>query len=973
MSNNQATSAPAGGRLAKTLTPLAVWALSFGAAVGWGAFVMPGTTFLPIAGPRGTAIGLSIGAIVMMVIGLNYYHLMVAYPDAGGVFGFTRRLFGYDHGFLSAWFTILVYVAILWANMTALPLVANYLLGGVFRFGYLYSVAGYPVYLGEILLSLLALALSTLLCTRGGRTTGTVQSILALALIIGIVVVFIAVLLAGGPTQPVDSQPFSPGNSPVAGILFIVFLGPWAFVGFEAIAHSTEEIKFSSKRLLRILFFSLVAAVVSYIVLTFLAGSEHPSDVSGWVEYLKSLPSRTGIEGLPTFYAVSSRVGTPGVLLLAVAVFSAIFTGIIANLVAVSRLLFALSREDMIPGWFGTLNQKQVPANAVLTIAVLSFFVPFLGRTATGWIVDVSTIGATVIYTYTSFAALKQSKEDRNPVLRVTGIAGIVISFFFLFYFLVPTLWSVATLVTEAYLILLLWCVLGFILFRFIFRRDPSRRLGKTTVVWIILLLLIFGTSLLWLRGSIQDISATTIKDIDAQVTKTVEQSGTLLTSGQTENLESQLTRRFQSITDRITLNSLIQFAIIMVSLGIVFSIYSALQKQNQNAQVEKVRAEQSNQAKSTFLSNMSHDIRTPMNAIIGYVTLAKKDRSLSPKGREYLDKIGASSDHLLALITAVLEMRRIESGRMELTPVPTDLIQTMNEVRDLFTTQMETKRISYLVSCENVTNRFVLLDKNRFNRVLLNLISNAYKFTPEGGTVSVTLTQTGRSVNIGEYVLRVKDNGIGMSPEFADKIFEAYERERTATVENIQGTGLGTAITKSIIDLMGGSIEVVSEQGKGSEFIVRVSLPLDPNARTDLETDLANVPVSTHAGKRLLLAEDDEVNSEVAKLLLEQAGFVVDAVANGEEAVEAVAASSPGTYSAVIMDIQMPVLDGYDATRVIRSLKNPRLSRIPIVALTANAFSEDIQAARDAGMDGHVAKPMDIRKMLDMLEDLLS
>ena len=241
-----------------------------------------------------------------------------------------------------------------------------------------------------------------------------------------------------------------------------------------------------------------------------------------------------------------------------------------------------------------------------------------------------------------------------------------------------------------------------------------------------------------------------------------------------------------------------------------------------------KNRAEENSKAKSIFLSNMSHDIRTPMNAIIGYINLAKRDNSCFSEVKEYLAKIEGSSQHLLALINDVLEMSRIESGKLELEETDVNLKQTMDDMRDMFATQMKEKNINYTVDCDGVKNHMVRCDKNRLNRVFLNLISNAYKFTPDGGNVSVVLKQDGEALEgKGRYELRVKDSGIGMTDEFAAKVFDAFERERTSTVSGIQRTGLGMAITKSIIDLMGGAIEVETESGQGTEFIINLTFDI--------------------------------------------------------------------------------------------------------------------------------------------------
>ena len=406
-----------------------------------------------------------------------------------------------------------------------------------------------------------------------------------------------------------------------------------------------------------------------------------------------------------------------------------------------------------------------------------------------------------------------------------------------------------------------------------------------------------------------------------------------------------------------------------------------------------KERAEQSSKAKSTFLFNMSHDIRTPMNAIIGYVDLANVlqapcatcTRERCPHGiplkmHEFLKKIGASSQHLLALINDVLEMSRIENGKLELIIEEGDIVKALAEVYDMFNEQMQSKRITFTVDTSGVTDRLVMFDKNRFDRVMLNLLSNAYKFTPEDGAISVTLRQldttTKGGKTIGHYELRVKDSGIGMTAEFAAKVFEAFERERTSTVSRIQGTGLGMAITKNIIDLMGGTIEVVTAPNQGTEFVIGLRLECSKEPEVARLPQTGEVLEAEHVdfeNKKLLLVDDIEVNREISKMMLEMAGFVIELAFNGQEAVEKIAASAPGEYAAVLMDIQMPVMNGYEATRAIRALEDKKLASVPIIAMTANAFAEDVAAAKEAGMNGHIAKPIDVSKMMDTLRDVLA
>ena len=411
------------------------------------------------------------------------------------------------------------------------------------------------------------------------------------------------------------------------------------------------------------------------------------------------------------------------------------------------------------------------------------------------------------------------------------------------------------------------------------------------------------------------------------------------------------------------------------------------LKDQQRELIAAKNTAEASSKAKTTFLFNMSHDIRTPMNAIIGYVELAKNMHKLCEtctrehcpddvpnKMFDFLKKIEAASQHLLALINDVLEMGRIESGRMELELFETNLTEIFNEIQDMFSKQMQSKNIDFTVDTSKIKNPYVMCDKTRFDRVLLNFLSNAYKFTPEGGKISLSIAQVGESDNRGDYEIRVKDTGIGMSEEFSKKIFEAFEREKTSTVSGIQGTGLGMAITKNIIDLMGGNIEVITAPGKGTEFVVNLSFenyeaPLEETVTVENE-----IPQEiSFSQKHILLVDDIDVNREIAKMLLEEMGFVIDTAVDGKDALEKVSASKPGDYDLILMDIQMPVMNGYESTKKIRELDNPELAKIPIVAMTANAFAEDVKNAKLAGMDAHIAKPIDINQLLRTLEKIFS
>ena len=405
----------------------------------------------------------------------------------------------------------------------------------------------------------------------------------------------------------------------------------------------------------------------------------------------------------------------------------------------------------------------------------------------------------------------------------------------------------------------------------------------------------------------------------------------------------------------------------VFVMLHLIRRTFDRIQE-NEQLEVRLAAAEEASKAKTFFLSNMSHDIRTPLNAIIGYTTLAKR-KDITNEGRiEYIEKVETASRQLLEIVNDVLDMNRIESGKFTLEPTRVNLEDCIREVSDLVRTQLEENEIDFTASCD-VSHKWVMCDKVMLDRALMNLLSNAGKFTQANGKVLLQLSELACDDETCRFEFRVKDNGIGMDPEFAERMFVPFERERTSTVSKTQGTGLGLAITKNIVDMMDGNITVSTQKGKGTEFIVTVDFPL---AQLEEESRFGEGDDISFEGKRALLVEDNMINMEIAQILLEQAGFLIETAENGEIAVDMTAESEPGYYDVILMDIQMPVMDGYTATQAIRKLENPELAGIPIIAMTANAFQEDIKKAEEIGMNGHIAKPLDIPNMKATLHQVL-
>lgn len=912
------------------LFPLDVWAIAFGCIVGWGAFVMPGTAFIPLAGPIGTILALAAGAVLMLVIGNNYSYLMKMRPGTGGTYSYAKDAFGRDHAFICSWFLSLSYVTIVFLNATALFVMSRTVVGSFFQFGFHYTFAGYDIYFGEFVLSTLSLAIVALLFIGGKVFLQYLQTTLAVILLVGAMAITVLGMTHLDFSELLSGYD-SPEFKPVLGFFTIVLLAPWAYVGFDTASMETVHFKFRMKRVWPIIALSIVCGGLVYIAMNVLSISIVPEEFGSWQEYFNNLGSMKGISSIPTFFAAQSMLGKTGIIFMVVIGSAAIFTGIIGAYRAAARMLTTMAEDHILSKHF-----LDTPF-CILFIMVISIGISFFGRNALVWFVDLTSFGAVVGFGYTSGAAWKKAKKYHNRRTMITGAVGTVVSAIFLIVLLMSKLSTVDTMCTEAFLLLAFWCLLGFVFYWRTIRNSSIEEFTGNTFTSTVLFCLLLYASIMWFIKSILNIS-------------------------DPEQLKSELIPR-----------SIVLMTLIASGLAIMIYIQTKLQKRHYMMWREKIQAEESSKSKSRFLFNMSHDIRTPMNAIIGYTHILLDDKTLSPESRDYIEKMDVSGKHLLTLINDVLEMSRIESGKMELNKEPADLDETMKTSYEMFRQQMESKNISYTMELEGIEQKYYMFDKTRFSRVLLNLLSNAYKFTPKSGRISVFLRSTEQNESSTAFELRVKDNGIGMSKEFAKTVFEAFERERTSTVSRIQGTGLGMAITKSIVEAAGGTIEVETETGKGTEFIIRFRLQKCSEEDIPDKNGENGKTAIDYSSKRLLLVDDVEINRQIASMLLKKIGFNVDTAENGQQAVDKVKESEPGYYDAVLMDIQMPVLNGYEATKQIRSFKDHRKADIPIVAVTANAFGEDVRRAHEAGMNAHVAKPIDPAKLKSVMTDLFS
>ena len=1394
------TNVPAGtgpdqisGGLRPGFTPLGMWAFSIGTSIGWGSFIVTCNTYLQKSGVLGTIFGLLIGMAGILVIAWNLQYMIQEAPDAGGIYSFGKRVAGKDFGFLAFWFVLLTYLAILWANMTSLPLFARFFLGNTFQFGFHYQIFGYQVWLGEALLSMCAVALIGFLCVKSSRLPGRIMTAAALTFAVGFTVCALIAIFRHEP-----SFQYSPfyleGSSSFAQIIRIAAISPWAFIGFENISHFSEEYDFPVRKVRGILIASVLITTLLYLFVTLLSVSAYPPEYQNWLAYIQDMGNLEGIKAVPAFYAADHYLGETGIIVLMLSLFGVILTSLIGNLLALSRLLFAAGRGGEVSASLAQLNERGIPFKAIEAVVLISLFIPFLGRTAISWIVDVTTLGATMIYGLISYTVYRHAKQNGKKQETVTGAAGVFLSFVIVLLLLIPGLLPFHAMETESYILFIVWSLLGLVYFRRMVRKDQNRNYGQSVIVWIILLILIMFASMMWvsrmtesaaneavqnifeyhethptddtnelireeriayLQEQAEDISRVNMMYIavsmglfllviimmlnnyrdnqklgvqlseaeeEAEAAKKIAEmrqtissllenmpglaftkdaaTGKYLVCNQAfaeyahkKNPEGVVgltdaeifdpetaehfvkddqmalsmekpfifiedvpdaagnPRRFQTtklrFTDdegRVCILGICRDVTEMVriqhdtamtkedyenarSAGIMYThiaqtlardymdmfyvnldteqyieyrrgnessalsemhrgwhffsdcmaelservypedreafldamdrrtLMKALDRKdtfmmtyreigekeptyvsmkvsrmedddhfiivgisNVDAEMREAMAksealaealasaEEANKSKTAFLSSMSHEIRTPMNAIIGLDKLALRDDTLREQTRSYLEKIGGSASHLLDLINDILDMSRIESGRLVLHKEVFSLSAMLEQINTMVTSQCDDKGLTYECRILNEVDESYIGDDMKLRQVLINILSNAVKFTDAPGSITLTVEKTASFKDQSTLRFRIKDTGIGMDKEFIPKIFDAFSQEDASRKNKYGSTGLGMAITKSIVEMMNGSISVESEKGVGTEFTVSVTLRnndqgkidtetyVDPNAlkvlvvdddpiaaehaRTvldevgiraetctsgeealrmmelehtkgqpynlvlmdwnmpgmngfetsdeirkqykdesavvvltaynwdDIQEEMDRVGVDgfltkpltaahvleefekvahrSHSnlfkerkqanlsGRKILLAEDVLVNAEIMIDTLEFENIEVDHAENGRIALEKFRDSAPGTYSAILMDVRMPEMDGLEAASAIRALDRPDAKQIPIIALTANAFDEDVQRSLQAGMNAHLSKPVESEYLIRMLGELI-
>jgi len=953
------------------LSPFSVIALSFGYAVGWGSFILPGTVFLPNAGPAGTIIGLLIGTAAIAVLAFNYHKMTAGTPGSGGAYGFITQTFGHNHSFLVGWFLFLTYVTILWANATALILLARYLFGRTFQFGFHYIIAGFNVYCGEVLLSLGAIVCCGCICLLSKRFAIRLHTFFAVVLVVGVLACFTAALFRHEGGTATLGPAFSEGSPAWIQVLRILAMVPWAFVGFEAVVQSSSEFRFPIRRTFSLMLTAVLLSALTYILLVLLPILALPEGYSNWKEYIDALPTLKGIAAMPVFSAARRSLGPLGVAVIGGSMLSAQLTALFATYIAVSRLMRAMSDDDMIPKWFGQCNRDGNPANAILFVMCISLPIPFLGRTVIGWPVELSNLGAALAYGYTSSAVLTLiRKENRRGCFaeKAAGIFGLAMSIVFSLLMLVPNYLSGSSLSTEAYLFLSIWCFVGFVMYRRLFIKDSQGRFGNSIVVWIAVLIVIFFSSLMWFRLAVCDSAGDAFS---ALIGRTVS----------AETAQRSITH----VNADMLCKSMLELGILVSSLAVILNLISILHRREKNLIVEKLKAEESaNQSKSYFFSTISHDIRTPLNAIIGYSQMLKMGFKQEEEREQALNSIISGGSSLLRLIDDAIDFAKLEDGRMVFERKPTDCPRMLLKFVDDFRNAKQVQTIE--LRCQAGEMPTILIDPKRIRQILFNLVDNAVKFTQQGFVeVRASFDRTAEA-NAGTLRFEVEDTGCGISEEDLKRITSPYVQVDSKQARH-GGTGIGLAVCRKLVDAMGGEFSIVSTLGKGSTFTVMLrnveisdAKPVEDDAPSPVPSiALANAPrtepasgvkeetqqLESTAARRILIVDDQKVNLMVLKTMLKKLGaFEVVMAKDGKEALD-ILTSSDTPFALVLTDMWMPVMDGEGLVRAIRA--DGKLMTNPVHVVTADTEMQG--KYEECGFDGILLKPVTVEKLKRIID----
>ena len=567
------------------ITPFATWALSLGSTIGWGSLVVTCSSYLSQAGILGSVLGLLVGFVMMLMMASHYHFLSNRYPGPGGLYGYVKNVMGNDASFIAAWFMFLVYIAIFWANATSIPLFARYFLRGIFRFGYLYTIFGYEVYLGEALLTLVVIVTVAVMCIKSRTASDRSLEILVLIFIVGITVCTVAALVGHGSSGMSMEPAFIPDRSAINQIIWIAFISPWAFIGFESVSNNATGCTFRQSRMFRVLVASVSVSTALYIMTMLLSISAYPESCSSWLDYIGRLDQFDGISGLPAFYAARYYLGDAGVYILMFSLMALVLTSLIGMLRAVSRLIYAVSQDGILNERFSALTKGNIPYKAIVLAVAVSIPIPFVGRTAIGWIVDTTTIGAMIIYGLASICVFKLASREGIRKNKVISGISMFIWVAFLVFMLFPIFFADYTIESETYVLMTVWSLLGLVFFNRVIRKDHARHFGKAIIVWIVLMVFIISMTLAWVER-LNDANGDAVIDRIVGYYNGTADSATLEQDEQTF-----LEARHQEIHDADLVSALAVIILFSLSLGVLLINNASMRKWEKKASDERDEA----------------------------------------------------------------------------------------------------------------------------------------------------------------------------------------------------------------------------------------------------------------------------------------------------------------------------------------------------------------------------------------------
>ena len=573
-------------RLKPYFTPLGAWAFSIGTAIGWGSFMVTCSSYLQSAGAAGTIFGILAGMLVILVITRNLHYIILNNQDAGGIYSYTQKSCSHDLGFLAAWFLLLAYLSVLWANITSVPLFARYFLGDIFRFGFHYRIFGYEVYFGEALLSVVIIVLTGLLCAKSRKLPHDLNIIFVFAFAVILTLCSVFTLFRHSTSSFTFEPAFLPDSSIFRQIVHIAVITPWAFIGFENICHFSEEFSFPVKKVKKILLSSVIITTALYILVSLLSISAYPPEYDSWLAYVRDMGNLEGIKGVPAFYAVWHYWGNGGVAVLLAALLCVILSSLIGNVTALSRLLYAAGRDGEAPEVLGRLNKKHIPSAAVTFVTVISLLIPFLGRTAIGWIVDVTTLGSSILYAIASYAVFTAAKRASDRKETVSGLLGLILMGIYIIILLIPNLVSKDAMESESYIFFAFWAIAGLIYFRHLIAKDRHNRYAGSIIVWGSMLLMVLLASMMWVSKATRETTTLTMEQIHQYYQDNIE-AGAI-----PENDMEFLNRQAEHIDNLNALYTVASFTIFIVSITIILMNYSIMIKREKEHQEKLHEAE---------------------------------------------------------------------------------------------------------------------------------------------------------------------------------------------------------------------------------------------------------------------------------------------------------------------------------------------------------------------------------------------